>query len=91
LIDRTKLHPLERWHHAAMVYDGREFRHYVNGQLEGSAEIQLQPQPEGRASAGVRINLVDHFRGAIRLARFSRRPLTPEEFVKLKPASVTEK
>ena len=91
LIDRTKLHPLDQWHHVAMVYDGREFRHYVNGQLEGSAEIQLQPQPEGRASAGVRINLVDYFKGAIRVARFSRRPLSPEAFLTLKPASVTEK
>ena len=91
LIDRTKLHPLDRWHHVAMVYDGREFRHYVNGQLQGAAEVQLKPQPQGRASAGVRINLVDYFKGAIRLARFSRRPLTPEEFLKLKPSSVNEK
>jgi hypothetical protein len=91
LIDRTKLHPLDRWHHVAMVYDGREFRHYVNRQLQGSAEVQLKPQPEGRASAGVRINLVDYFKGAIRLARFTRRPLAPEEFFELKPASVNEK
>jgi tetratricopeptide (TPR) repeat protein len=91
LIDRTKLHPLDHWYHVAMVYDGKELRHYVNGQLQGLADVQLRPQPEGRASAGVRINLIDYFKGAIRLARFSRRALTPDEFLKLKPESIQEK
>jgi tetratricopeptide (TPR) repeat protein len=91
LIDRTKLHPLDRWYHVAMVYDGKELRHYVNGQLQGSADVQLKPQPAGRASAGVRINLVDYFKGAIRLARFSRHALSPEEFLKLRSASMNDK
>ena len=28
LMDRTKLHPLGEWYHAAAVYDGKEFRSY---------------------------------------------------------------
>jgi hypothetical protein len=84
LIDRKKLHPLDAWHHVAMVYDGREFRHYINGELQGAAEVQLAPQGKGRTSVGVRINLVDYFKGAIHQARMTRRALKVEEFLKLK-------
>ncbi len=83
LIDKTKLHPVDRWMHVAMVYDGREFRHYVNGELQGKAAVNLTPQGEGRTSIGVRINQVDWFKGAIRLARITRnRALQPSEFLK---------
>jgi len=44
LIDRAKLHSLGQWHHAALVYDGRELRNYVDGVLEGSAPLHLTPQ-----------------------------------------------
>ena len=46
-----------------------------------SADIALLPQGEGRTSVGVRINLIDYFKGAVRLARFTRHALTPEEFL----------
>jgi hypothetical protein len=83
LIDRKKLHPVDEWMHVAMVYDGREFRHYVNGELQGKAEVELTPQGEGRTSIGVRINRIDWFKGAIRLARISKdRVLQPAEFLK---------
>jgi hypothetical protein len=77
-----KLHPLGKWYHVAMVYDGKLFRNYVDGQMEGSAEITLAPQGPGRSSAGVRINLRDYFKGAIQKARFTRRALDPGEFMK---------
>jgi hypothetical protein len=76
-----KLHPADRWYHIAQVYDGSEYRSYVNGELQMAAPLKLKPQGEGRTSAGVRINLVDYFKGAIRLARFSRRALSPAEFL----------
>ena len=82
LIDRAKLHSLGEWHHVAAVYDGREFRHYVDGVLQGKAEVKLAPQGPGRTSIGVRINKVDYFKGAIRTARMSRRALDPAEFLK---------
>ncbi len=82
LIDRSKLHPLGKWTHVASVYDGKEFRHYVDGVLQGKAQVALSPQGEGRTSAGVRINRVDWFKGAIRAARMSPRALSPEEFLK---------
>ncbi len=83
LIRPDRLHALGKWYHVAMVYDGRQFRNYVNGELEGSAEVALIPQGPGRASAGVRINLKDYFKGAIRTARFTRRALEPGEFLKV--------
>lgn len=82
LIDRTKLHSTNEWHTAALVYDGRELRNYVDGVLEGRAEIHLIPQKEGTTSVGVRINKVDYFKGAIRMARMTRAVLTPEKFLK---------
>ena len=44
LLNRGRLHPLGAWYHAAMVYDGREFRNYVNGVLEGAGPLHLTPQ-----------------------------------------------
>ena len=82
LIDREKLHSLDAWHHVAMVYDGKEFRHYVDGVLQGSAVVELAPQGEGRTSIGVRINLVDYFKGAVRVARMTNRALSVAEFLK---------
>jgi hypothetical protein len=83
LIDRGKLHPLDRWYHAALVYDGRELRNYVDGVLEGKGAVELKPQGAGQTSVGVRINRVDYFKGAVRLARMTRRALSPAEFIKV--------
>jgi hypothetical protein len=82
LLDRTRLHPLGAWYHAACVYDGREFSNYVDGVREGAAELHMRPQGSGHTSIGVRINRRDYFKGAVRLARMTRRALRPEEFLK---------
>lgn len=82
LIDRTKLHPLGKWAHVAAVYDGVEFRHYVNGELQGKAVVALSPQGEGKTSAGVRINRVDWFKGAIRVARMTSKALPVDQFLR---------
>ena len=83
LIDKNLVHPLDRWYHVAMVYDGRMFRNYVNGVMQGEAEVKLAPQGAGRTSVGVRINRVDYFKGAIRLARMTKRALAVNEFLKV--------
>ncbi|HTV02057.1 MAG TPA: LamG domain-containing protein, partial [Luteitalea sp.] len=83
LMNRQSLHPVGQWYHVATVYDGRTFSNYVNGVREGSAEVRLAPQGAGRTAIGVRINLIDYFKGAIHSARFTRRALTPDEFVKV--------
>jgi len=75
-------HPVGRWYHAALVFDGKQMRHYVNGKRELAAEINYQPQSNGKTSMGVRINKVYWFKGAIRTARFTHRVLQPKEFLK---------
>lgn len=83
LLYRDKLHPLGEWYHVAQVYDGRTYRSYVNGELEGEAEIMFKAQGEGHSSIGTRINRRDYFKGAIRQARFTPRALLPGQFMKL--------
>ncbi len=75
-------HPIGPWYHAALVVDGQEMRHYVNGSLELTRPIDFRPQGAGRTSIGVRINRVSWFKGAIREIRFTRRALAPEEFLR---------
>jgi hypothetical protein len=85
LIDHEKLHPFGVWCHGALVYDGHELRNYVNGVLEGSATVHLAPQgapsEPGHTSVGTGIDLRSYFKGAIFLARMTRRALAPSEFL----------
>ena len=74
-------HPIGPWYHAALVVDGGEMRHYVDGVLEMSHAIDYRPQRSGRTSIGMRINRVYWFKGAVRRARFTPRVLSPEEFL----------
>jgi hypothetical protein len=83
LMFKDKLHPIGRWYHVAQTYDGKMYRSYVNGVLQGEAELAFKPQGEGAASVGTRINRLNYFQGAVRQARFSPRALTPEQFMAL--------
>jgi hypothetical protein len=83
LLNRTHLHPLGAWYHVAAVYDGTTFRSYINGVLDGEGQIHLAPQGAGKTSVGVRMNRLFYFKGAVHLARFTRRALSPAEFVKV--------
>jgi hypothetical protein len=80
-------HPLGVWYHVAQVYDGQQYRNYVNGVLENQGDLKFTSQAEGHASAGVRINRRDYFKGAIARARFTKGALAPAEFLKLPPAN----
>lgn len=82
LVFPDKLHPVGRWTHVAQSYDGRFYRSYVDGVLEGEAAIDFTPQGPGRTSVGTRINRVSYFSGAIREARFTPRALAPAGFSK---------
>jgi len=83
LMFKDKLHPAGQWYHVAQTYDGTLFRSYVNGVLQGEAEIAFAPQGAGAASLGTRINRRNYFKGAIRQARFTPRALTPDQFLKV--------
>jgi len=75
-------HPLGSWYHVALVVDGTEMRHYVDGRLELRRPIGFRPQGVGRSSIGVRINRVSWFKGAIRLLRFTPQALEPGDFLR---------
>jgi hypothetical protein len=85
LMDRSLMHPLDRWYHAAQVHDGRTYTCYVNGELQMAAKVGFAPQGAGHCSVGVRINKVDYFKGAVSLARFSHRALPVSEFLMQDP------
>ncbi len=80
---RDHLHSLDAWHHVAMIYDGSEFRSYVDGVLQGKADVKFGPQGPGHTAVGMRANKVFFFKGAVRQAKFTRRALAPEEFMKV--------
>jgi hypothetical protein len=83
LLDYQKLHPLGKWYRITAVYDGKTLKSYVGDELQGEGEVQLAPQAQGHSSVGVRINLKDYFKGAIFEARFTRRALGPDNFLKM--------
>jgi hypothetical protein len=70
LIDSTKLHPADKWHWAALVYDGEKMYSYINGQKELEAALDLQPMTKGNFSLGARLNKVNWFKGQIKKVLF---------------------
>jgi len=82
LFAQNSQHPIGPWYHAALIVDGKEMRHYVNGVQELAVGLKFQPQLPGQTSFGVRLTKAYWFKGAIRMARFTPRVLTPDEFLK---------
>lgn len=72
LIVPEKRFPVGRWYHVAQTYDGATYRSYVDGALQAEAAVPFVPQGPGHASAGIRLNRVNPFRGAIHAAAFDR-------------------
>ncbi|HEV2276267.1 MAG TPA: LamG-like jellyroll fold domain-containing protein [Acidobacteriaceae bacterium] len=87
LLNCQDLHPLGRWYRVTAVYDGKTLKNYVGDEMQGEGEVQLAPQGPGHSSVGVRINLKDYFKGAVYEARFTRRALRPDEFLKMPKAA----
>ena len=77
-------HPLGRWYHVALVFDGAMMRHFVDGKEELSGALTIAPLDNGRTSLGVRMNRAYWFKGAISKVRFTARPLQPKEFIEKK-------
>jgi hypothetical protein len=90
LLNCKLLHPLGQWYRVTAVYDGKQLMNYVGDQLQGEGDLNLGPQLAGRSSAGARINKSYYFKGAILMARMTRRALPVEQFLKM-PVSVQGK
>jgi hypothetical protein len=86
LLNCEKLHQLGQWARVTAVYDGATLRNYVGDELQGEAAVKLAPQGAGHASVGVRINLVNYFKGVIYEARFTRSALAVGDFLKMPAA-----
>ena len=78
-----KLHPLGPWYAVEQTYDGKTYRSYVNGVLEGEGDVGFTPHGAGHVMVGVRMNHVNWFKGSVAEARFTKRALRPSEFLKV--------
>ncbi|MFB3906208.1 MAG: LamG-like jellyroll fold domain-containing protein [Acidobacteriota bacterium] len=82
LQSKEKLHPLGKWYHVALTYDGQWMRHYVNGTEEmAGAEVKYAPVEGGQTSIGCRLNQVFWFQGAIQKVRITHAALNPTQFL----------
>ena len=90
LLNCERKHPLGQRYRVTAVYNGKTFSNYVDGELQGSGELQLAPQKNGRSSIGARIDKTYFFKGAILLARMTPYALKPEQFLNI-PEAAAEK
>jgi hypothetical protein len=82
LIDPKNAHPTGAWYSAALSFDGKTMRHYVNGREELAGSLTFRPLKPGRTSIGMRLNRVFWFKGAIRTIRFTPRALPASELLR---------
>src|SRR5215813_1263593 len=75
-------HPIGPWYHVALVFNGQEMKHYVDGKEEMAGPLTINPLGPGRTSIGVRLNRVYWFKGAVQKVRFTHRALEPKEFMR---------
>jgi hypothetical protein len=78
-----KLHPVGPWYAVEQTYDGKTYRSYVNGVLEGEGDVGFTPHGPGHMMVGVRMNHVNYFKGSVAEARFTTRALRPSEFLRV--------
>jgi hypothetical protein len=83
LLNCEKRYPFGKWYRVTTVYDGKMLKNYVGDELQGEGEVKLVPQRPGHSSVGVRMNLVDWYKGAIYETRFTRSALGVGEFLKV--------
>ena len=77
LLDHSRTHPANRWHVAALTYDGKTMRHYVGGRIELSGDTVFAALTGGRTSIGMRQNRVSWFKGLIHSIRITTEALPP--------------
>ncbi len=83
LLNCEKRYPFGKWYRVTTVYDDKMLRNYVGDELQGEGAVHLIPQRPGHSSVGVRINLVDYYKGAIWGTRFTRSALGVGDFWKM--------
>ncbi len=82
LIDSNKLHPADRWYAYALVYDGAQMRVYLNGALELSGALAINPLAAGETWIGRRASPTFwFFSGDIAKVRFTTSALAPADLL----------
>ncbi len=71
-------YPLGQWYAVAQTYDGKTYRAYVNGVLQGEAEVAFTPHGPGHVRVGARMNRSFYFTGSVAEARFTDSALAPD-------------
>ena len=85
LLDRARTHAAGEWHAVALVYDGQEMAHYVDGVRELAGAVAFRPMAGGRTSIGVRQNQVYWFKGRIARVRVTAGALAPDQLIPRTP------
>ncbi len=70
LLDRTKLHPSDRWTWVALVYAKGHMTSYVDGVRELTGDVDFSPMTSGQLSLGVRQNKMYWYKGSLGGIRF---------------------
>lgn len=83
LIDSTKRHNTDEWHHVAVVVRNGVMETYVNGTIELKGGIPFSPFKGGQTSVGVRQNKAYWYKGAIARIRITDDALLPSHFLGL--------
>ena len=86
LIDESRVHPTETWHHAAITYKDSTFTTYFNGvkELSGTCHYsEFIVNPTGKTSLGARMNQVAHFSGRMKTLKISHACLEPDQFLSI--------
>jgi hypothetical protein len=78
-----KLYPINQWYAVEQTYDGKTYRSYVNGVLQGESDVAFAPHGAGHVMVGTRMNHVNYFKGSVAEARFTTHALNPSEFLKV--------
>jgi hypothetical protein len=82
LADSTKLHPLNQWYYIAFVVNDGKMEAYVNRSKELEGQIPFLPFTKGQTSVGVRLNMVNWYKGAIYKLKITPMKLEPVLFMK---------
>jgi hypothetical protein len=81
LVDSNTSFSISAWHHVAMTYGSGLMKQYVDGNLILSGGVKYLPiDLSPRTSIGSRQDPRSWFNGAIRMVKFTKRVLSPQEF-----------
>ncbi len=82
LYSENMIHPTGRWYNAALVYKNGIMKDFVNGKKELEGKVNFIPMDSGIISIGVRQDLRSWFNGKIKEIRFTKKALSPSDFIK---------